>query len=71
MLPADPEKGAHGVENGVAHPFSIDATKLFEANEVRLTSIPLGLVVILIPWHGTNEDHVGLIVCWLIFQGLE
>lgn len=36
VIPADPETGAHGGANGVANPFSIDATKLFEANEVSL-----------------------------------
>jgi hypothetical protein len=34
VLPADPENGVHGVENGATNPFPIDATKLFEANEV-------------------------------------
>ena len=34
VLPADPEKGAHGLENGVENPFPIDPAKLYEANEV-------------------------------------
>lgn len=36
VIPADPEPGAHGGENGVANSFSIDANKLYEANEVSL-----------------------------------